>query len=219
MIFKATSISRYFFHRSSAPDNQVAVSKIYQPYLLSRLGGSTQQELPRGPQSQLPSSRSKSRPFPFGSQPQPFLQAGTPQQAQQNLFSPSASHRALVQQPAGQNARHTPAGVSGSSSSALKTDSDTKPQQSRVAANTWTPMKASNDLSRQALVNKLMKGKELPSNSLIAAGLDPTKSTLTPRNVRHPKSESYQLLCRKSAVASTRSSCASACQVRKCLGA
>ena len=42
-------------------------------------------------------------------------------------------------------------------------------------------MKASNDLPRQALLNKMMKGKELPSNSLIAAGLDPTKPASTPR--------------------------------------
>ena len=51
-------------------------------------------------------------------------------------------------------------------------------------------MKASNDLSRQALVNKLMKGKELPANSLLAAGMDPTMTASTPRSVRHFQSES-----------------------------
>lgn len=50
-------------------------------------------------------------------------------------------------------------------------------------------MKASNDLPRQALVNKLMKGKELPSNSLIGAGLDPTKSALTLRSAKHSRSK------------------------------
>ena len=76
---------------------------------------------------------------------------------------------------------------------ALSTDSGMKPQQSRAAANSWTPMKASNDLPRQALVNKVMKGKNLPSNSLIGAGLDPTKSASTIRSTKHSKSESYQL--------------------------
>lgn len=81
-------------------------------------------------------------------------------------------------------------------SNALSIDSGIKPQQSRAAANAWTPMKASNDLPRQALVNKVMKGKELPSNSLIGAGLDPTKSASTPRSIKHSKSEYCQLLCR-----------------------
>ena len=49
------------------------------------------------------------------------------------------------------------------------------------AAKSWTPMKASIDLTRQALENKLTKGKQLPANSLIAAGLDPTKPGSTPR--------------------------------------
>lgn len=80
-----------------------------------------------------------------------------------------------------------------SASVALSTDSGIKPQQSRAAANAWTPMKASNDLPRQALVNKVMKGKELPSNSLIGAGLDPTKAASSIRSTKNSKSESCQL--------------------------
>ena len=158
-----------------------------------RLGGSTQQDSPRSPQGLLPPPR----PFTSGlsHQPQPVRQAGTPQQFQQSVFSPSSSHRAVVQQPAGQNASQTPAGLL-PLSNALGTDPGIQPQQSRAVANAWTPMKASNDLPRQALVNKVMKGKELPSNSLIGAGLDPTKSAPTPRSIKHFKSEFYQLLCR-----------------------
>lgn len=56
-------------------------------------------------------------------------------------------------------------------------------------------MKAPHDLPRQALVNKLMKGKELPKNSLLAAGLDPTMSGPTPRSARQFQRESFHLLC------------------------
>ena len=159
-----------------------------------RLGGLSQQHLLQSPQGPAPVSGLKDQPFSFDSQPSSKVQ-----QAQQNLVGPLQTPSRLLQQPAssaGNSARQTSATSSGPGSNAFSFGSDSTPKQHNAAAKSWTPMKAPNDLPHQALLNKMMKGKELPSNSLIAAGLDPTKPASTPRTstIKTPSSEAQQLL-------------------------
>lgn len=163
--------------------------------MLCRLGGSSQQFVSSSRHTPSQTAGATSQPFLSG------LQAARHSGAQQNMHQTptqpsSTSHGALLQHPAsigGNSTRQSFTGFSGPASIAINADLDTNPKQTGSAAQSWTPMKASNDLPRQALVNKLMKGKELPINSLIAAGLDPTKSASTPRS-SNPKSLQSKLV-------------------------
>lgn len=161
----------------------------------------------------MPKSIFPSGPAAFGS-PLPALpssrQAAPSQQAQQALVPQSQQQRLVSQHDQsmqrspglvpGQSTAgpsDTPTTASADDASGSAPGSRQSPRHGSVAAS-WTPMKASNDLPRQALENKLMRGKQLPPNSLIAAGLDPTISASTPRpqSIRRFKGQSaVVLLC------------------------
>lgn len=162
-----------------------------------------QRPLLQAAQSPLPTSIFKPQPVAFGSpapapQPSRFAPASNQAHTQRALIPQPASQGVSNQrsdqiQP-GQLPRQITVATSGTLTNASTDDSESgqSSRQGAVAAS-WTPMRATADLSRQALANKLMKGKQLPPNSLIAAGLDPTRSAASPRpqSIRRFKGQSY----------------------------
>ena len=146
-----------------------------------------------------------SRPAPQSYWPQPVSQASVPfgspallLQPRQNAANTTPARQTPVTHSASaglstqaiEQQQHTPSNAARGTPAPLSLLSADQPSSGHDLAQSpklmdsgkaWTPMKASADLSRQALQSKLTPGKQLPANSLIGAGLDPTTSGSTPR--------------------------------------
>lgn len=149
-----------------------------------------QQPALQGSQSPIPKAIFPAQHAPFGSPlpaAPPSRQAAPSPHAQQALVLHTTATPSLISQPdasaqqvSGLGARQSVAAPFSVPTDASESGSGQSARQGSAAVS-WTPMKASADLPHSALVDKLTKGKQLTQNSLIGAGLDPSRLAGTPR--------------------------------------